>query len=174
MTDKEKLDKMIAEIKRRAKHHAYRADIDRSPSEAGARDEDKEILSFFDSMQEKAKNEAKIKVEQIMAEVDAKFPKFAKEVKDMLEESVSDDLEKEVEKTKAMVKYLELNTDDIVDFCVSHYTNWQKQQMMKDAVEGKMIGDFSLSINCFSDVVDRMGLFEGDKVKLIILRDTTS
>ncbi len=45
------LDKLIDEIESRANHHAYRADIDRSPSEAGARDEDKEILSFIDSMQ---------------------------------------------------------------------------------------------------------------------------
>lgn len=55
MTDKEIIVAIRAEIKRRMKHHADRAQIDRSASEAGARQEDEEILSFINSLWEKPK-----------------------------------------------------------------------------------------------------------------------
>ena len=83
MTDKEKLDKIVAEIKRL---YVYWDGVMQSSAatEAVARkNQCRELLSFYDTLQAEAKKEAVVKVEKIMAEVDAKFPKFCEEVKKM-------------------------------------------------------------------------------------------
>lgn len=49
-------EKIKTEINRRMKHHADRAIIDRSASEAGASKEDEDLLSFIESIQEERKN----------------------------------------------------------------------------------------------------------------------
>ena len=85
MTDKEKLEKIVAYLKRRMYAHNQKADIGSTGEifdekiENAKYEECKDTLNFIDSMQKEAKKEAVIKVEKIMAEVDAKFPKFAKE-----------------------------------------------------------------------------------------------
>ena len=76
MTDKEKLEALKAEISK-LKGNPYYMAI-------------KDVLVVIDTIQEESKKEAVIKVKQIMAEVDAKFPKFAKECKTMQEEKEDD------------------------------------------------------------------------------------
>ena len=144
MTDKEKLDNIATEIERRKKLHE---DSLINPIHKGfglqnvikAKIRELTYLhSFIDSMQKEAKKEAAIKVEQIMAEVDAKFPKFAKDVKDMQEEPVSEDLKKEIQeyydsrreyggKYNAVIPVYRHQLADIA----RHFVNWQKQKAVK-------------------------------------------
>ena len=117
MTDKEKLDKLVAEIERRYNEKDRCGDDIRANVY-------KSLLSFIDTTQKEAKNEAKIKVEQIMAEVDAKFPKFEKEYKDA-QEPVSDDLEKEMQHYFCT----EWAGDPIA--LAHHFAEWQKRRMIE-------------------------------------------
>ena len=48
--------------------------------------------------------------------------------------------------------------------------NWQKEQMMKDAIEARVISNEGISCPILNEI-HRLGLEEGDKVKLIIVKD---
>ena len=54
--------------------------------------------------------------------------------------------------------------------------NWQKEQMVKQSVDGKVIAKFPLASDPFYNDVEiylnfTIGLSEGDKVKVIIIKD---
>ena len=52
-----------------------------------------------------------------------------------------------------------------------HFANWQKQQMMNDALDGEVIndyGDYSLIVPALPTITSNMD--EGDRVKVIIIK----
>lgn len=186
MTDKEKLEKVRAEIERR-----YRECNGATPAT-----EYQELLDFIDSMQKEAKNEAKIKVEQIMAEVDAKFPKFAKECKDA-QKPANDDLESFVRDYREKYWY----PDDIDKFIgfAKQVANWQKQkdesytksmykvgintgkELMKQQLMAKAVDGFVKVDAGGYPYIPQMELYdykkgiplakEGDKYKVILIKE---
>ncbi len=96
------------------------------------------------------------------------------------EESVSEDLETEIERVR---KHHFINDDfDKVELdgrtisnIAHHFVNWQKQQMMANAVNGFVIedieegnGDFLLSAEYLSK---DMGLKDRQKVKVIVIKE---
>ena len=92
------------------------------------------------------------------------------------EESVSEDLEQEI------INYIgfpqEVDEDistTMIRKAARHFANWQKEQMMKDAVEGTVEEPECLLWRIISD--DLEGLFvannnlhDGDRVKIIIIK----
>jgi len=97
-------------------------------------------------------------------------------IESMEEESVSEDLEKEI------INYIgfpqEVDEDistTMMRKAARHFANWQKEQMMKDAVEGTVEEPECLLWRIISD--DLEGLFvvnnnlhDGDRVKIIIIK----
>lgn len=97
-------------------------------------------------------------------------------IESMEEESVSEDLEKEI------INYIgfpqEVDEDistTMIRKAARHFANWQKEQMMKDAVEGTVEEPECLLWRIISD--DLEGLFvvnnnlhDGDRVKIIIIK----
>jgi hypothetical protein len=97
-------------------------------------------------------------------------------IESMEEESVSEDLEKEI------INYIgfpqEVDEDistTMMRKAARHFANWQKEQMMKDAVEGTVEEPEYLLWRIISD--DLEGLFvvnnnlhDGDRVKIIIIK----
>ena len=87
------------------------------------------------------------------------------------EEHESDEFEKEVERWRK-----EKGADNIRYYeCARHFADWQKQQMMKDAVDAKVTGAGSregsilLAAEFFAENVPVCKY--GDKVKLIIVKE---
>ena len=94
----------------------------------------------------------------------------------MQEEPVSEDLEKEIDRVffKNECDSQRLHHKEIADIA-RHFAAWQKQQMMNDAVDGKVqesVDTDSLWVmqdGWFSGI--KYGLTKGDKVKLIIVKE---
>lgn len=98
------------------------------------------------------------------------------------EEPASEDLEEEIGKytTNHLLKKRNHSTgvyhltqrecDDIA----SHFAEWQKQQMMKDAVDGEVMYSFGTALEkqykVTSERIKMDGLKLGDKVKIIIIK----
>ena len=97
-------------------------------------------------------------------------------IESMEEEQVSEDLEQEI------INYIgfpqEVDEDistTMIRKAARHFANWQKEQMMKDAVEGTVEEPECLLWRIISD--DLEGLFvvnnnlhDGDRVKIIIIK----
>ena len=91
----------------------------------------------------------------------------------MQEEPVSEDLENEIEKMWAQEsKYrdtdytiAELTKQDYED-CARHFSQWQKEQMMKEAIDGEYLDNNIILEGSIRGMYD-----DGDKVKLIIIKD---
>ena len=178
MTDKEKLDKFVAEIERLKKivDDPILSDNDLI---IGERNTYMRLLSFYDSMQKEAKSEVKIKVEQIKAEVDAKECKDA-------QEPANDDLERFIYEHlwkgrmgEEITKPIYFGYDELLAVAQS-IADWQKQQMMKDA--DNYIVDDDNTIKRFYDtggVVGKPIIFGstsdsinvGDHVKVIVIKE---
>jgi len=125
MTDKEKLDKLVTEIKKQ-RHLIYPKNTGEmrkcdtpSPLEQGWLNALKWMEGLIDSMQKEAKNEAKIKVEQIMAEVDAKF-----HCKSHWKSGIDPSTWKEVG-----VAY---DPQQLIAFA-RHFAEWQKHRMIEQS-----------------------------------------
>lgn len=101
------------------------------------------------------------------------------------EEPVSEGLEEEI-KRNVYDPFFDLNgvaikgatgyltVEDVADIA-RHFANWQKQQMMKDAVDAKVIARWPLHsapLYCSYEmyIPYAQHLSEGDKVKLIIIK----
>ena len=138
MTDKEIIVAIRAEIERRMKHHADRAQIDRSASEAGARQEDEEILSFINSLWEKPK---------CMYSKDNFTDEDRKTLCDGCRESncsfyLNEDLEVEFNRFLDEMEGVPRmwHSDEQTEWALNiarHFAHWQKEQMLK---ESKMSG----------------------------------
>ena len=147
MTDKEKIRAEIERLYNQSLADASRqADrgLERAASASyGKSKACKELLSFIDSMQE---------------------------------EPVSEDLE-EVAKTYAKKESHGYEPCNIVETFKAG-ANWQKQQMMKNAIDGVITfdyyGDNDKIYGCIahdSFCLEELGLKDGDKVKLIIIKE---
>lgn len=84
----------------------------------------------------------------------------------MQEDSVSEELEDEIDAWCRKV----ITGLPIVKEAARHFAGWQKEQMIKDAVDGEVTYGKSLSIPSLGYVLDKNGLDFGDKVKLIIIK----
>lgn len=61
-----------------------------------------------------------------------------------------------------------------IDYIAHHFVNWQKQQIMKDAVEGKIVSVSTRLGQLFkaeSELMTDNKFKWGDKVKIVILKD---
>lgn len=104
---------------------------------------------------------------------------FDKYAIDFNEEPVSEELEEEI------IRYIgypqEVDEDvstTMIRKAARHFANWQKEKMMKHAVEGVITfdyyGDGDKTYGCIahdSFCLEDMGLKDGDKVKLIIIKE---
>ena len=169
MTDKEIIVAIRAEIERRMKHHADRAQIDRSASEAGARQEDEEILSFINSLWEKPK---------CMYSKDNFTDEDRKTLCDGCRESncsfyLNEDLEVEFNRFLDEVEGVPRmwHSDEQTEWALNiarHFAHWQKEQIMKDAVDafiykgGIRLKEWPLPEKCGKHL---------DPVKVIIIKE---
>lgn len=96
------------------------------------------------------------------------------------EESASEVLEEEfyrfIDEEEGIPKMC--NTRECIAWGVdiaSHFVEWQKQQMMKDAVEAEVFVDYNINFGYGSLTanidLDEQHLKEGDKVKIIIVKE---
>lgn len=139
MTDKEKLDKLVAEIKGLRKEVKDNiAELGNSESERVGLFKDLEIydniLSFIDSMQE---------------------------------EPVSEDLEKELNRWQIYNDY-PTNYNELIKLA-RYFANWQKQQMMKDAISAKVTEIYYPTDSCLEieATLPEDRFEDGDKVLII-------
>ena len=140
--------------------------------------------------------------EKILAEIESELSLIAKDnlydegrwnelnhlklfINSLPEEPVSEDLKEAADKyaTEVYNKYLNdentIKDKDGLEILTEAFTagaQWQKKQMMKDAVSGKVTSRFPLASDPFySDVEVYLNftnrLSEGDKVKVIIIKD---
>ena len=153
MTDKEKIR---AEIERQKKENYY--DI-YDEYDGFVRNAFESILSFIDSMQEEPVSEdmweasKQYALRQVFASTDAEMTEQA---------------------------YLSLRLFSGFEIAVAHKdgANWQKEQMMKEAKDGVITfdyyGDNDKIYGCIahdSFCLEELGLKDGDKVKLIIIKE---
>lgn len=168
MTDKEKLEKVRAEIERHYNYHKDHADDWAGTEHFWKADEDRKLLSFIDSMQEEPKEcmyskdnytdedrkvlcdgceEESCKYSKLNTMLNGALSKETKEswnkqLKEETKDTVNEDLEEAV---NAYIGYA-----PEVDESSSTYgkrqafkagANWQKQQLMAKAVDGFVIED---------------------------------
>lgn len=163
MTDKEKLEAIRAEIHRLVDVRGYDKEM--------AND----LFAFMDSLPNEPVSEEWI--EELSTKLDSlskeDFKKvFDKYAIDFNEEPVSEEFKREV--NEYFWKEICNNKDivlhpDYLFMIARHFANWQKQQLMKDAVECEVIGEgtgwlsFGYVPECEYDSVNC------NKVKLIII-----
>ena len=103
-------------------------------------------------------------VERIKAEL----KKIMEAIDSLTSEPVSDDYADEV------ISWEDSHDDwdrVVIRKTAKHFSDWQKQQMMKDAVDGEVTHGKSLAIPSLGYFLDKNGLDFGDKVKLIIIKE---
>ena len=87
------------------------------------------------------------------------------------QEPVSEDLKEEMNKMFPILGHTASTKLGFYD-TASHFANWQKQQMMKEAVSGHVGQTINGMLRALSDeTFGDMGFTAGDKVKLIILKE---
>lgn len=176
MTDKEKLEKVKAEIERRRDRHSKAKRIESAL-------EDNAILSFIDSMQKEpkqcmySKDNYTAEDRKVLCDGCVEECKFNKK-----EEPVSDDLEEVSKKYSSCIYLEEVLSDDDKEVLREKLINtfktgaqWKEQQMMANAVDGFVIedieegnGDFLLSAEYLPK---NIGLKDRQKVKVIVIKD---
>lgn len=149
MTDKEKYEALVAEIE----HQKEETSIGLNEWENG---EEHGRMDVINALQEK--------------------------IKSMQGKPANDDLEKEVYEHlwkgrmgADVSKPIYFSYDELLEVA-SHFTNWQKQQLMKDAVDGWIEEPECLlwrviSVNLESDFVLKNKLQDGEPVKVIIIKE---
>jgi hypothetical protein len=201
MTDKEKLEKLVAEIKRL--YHQSLVDENRQAelglssaacTSYGKSKVCKELLSFTDSMQKEPKKcmyskdnytdedrevlcdgcTEECRYNKLNTMLDNTLSKETKESwnKRLGEEPVSEDLEEELSAYVNSEEYLNnIGTSGLL-LIARHFADWQKQQMMKEAVSGHVGQTINGMLRALSDeTFGDMGFTAGDKVKLIIIKE---
>ena len=88
-----------------------------------------------------------------------------------IEEPVSEDLDRAAEKYayELFPSIGAANTETELAFKVG--ANWQKQEMMKDAMDTEVTYGKSLAVPSLGYALDKKGLDYGDKAKLIIIKE---
>lgn len=103
-------------------------------------------------------------VERIKAEL----KKIMEAIDSLTSEPVSEDYANEV------ISWEDSHDDwdrVVIRKTAKHFSDWQKQQIMKDAVDGEVTHGKSLAIPSLGYFLDKNGLDFGDKVKLIIIKE---
>lgn len=162
MTDKEKLEKVRAEIERRFEIYLTGA---RTTFRNGKREALRDIISFIDSLQEEPQVKESAKTQH--------DNETYKENDDSLtRESVSKDLEGEIKRYLHEV----YDRDNTVSDVARHFAEWQKQQMTKEAVNGTFLfGELAdgthIDAIFISDKVVRNKYEKGEKVKVWVIKE---
>lgn len=90
------------------------------------------------------------------------------------EEKPSEDLKEEVKRYYSD-NFTYISSDQptlsILTNVARHFAYWQKEQMMKDAVEGEIVKDITNKLAVTAKNINLKGFKFGDKVKIIILKD---
>jgi len=181
MTDKEKLEKVKVEIKRRydkiialpiGKDEQWEAIMGAKVATLHS------LLSFIDSMQKEpkecmySKDNYTDEDRKVLCEGCEEKCKFNKK-----EEPVNEDLEKAVDEYLSTYFGNEQEKQNwpFLKKMAIHFANWQKQQLIAKAVDGFVIedieegnGDFLLSAEYLSK---DMGLKDRQKVKVIVIKE---
>lgn len=153
MTDKEKLNAIKENILAR-----YKSNTECEKNASGGRfyaakaDEDREILSFMDSLPDEPTSEDLEKASEEYAYINWQSDEYH----DGASEGLPFDAIGHTQK------------------CFKDGANWQKQQMMNYAVDGEVINDhgtYSLIVPSLPIITRNMD--EGDKVKVIIIKEET-
>ena len=173
----EQVKAIRAEIERRIKEYdaiiESQPDSNRSERDAWKWAEDKSLLSFLDSLPEETDNGVDITdfckpinpgIAQCIADhwwemLDNEEPNCPK---------LSDNLEEAAEE---FARFYDNGTcDGIAQECFIAGAKWQKEQMMKEAVEGT-VHNFSSNKPHPTVLVDAKGFNQGDKVRVIIIKE---
>ena len=88
------------------------------------------------------------------------------------EDSVSEKLAEELKRYVNSDEYINsIGTSGLL-MIARHFANWQKQQMMKKAVDGKLVneGGETLLVVPSLPIITR-GMDDGDKVKIIFIKE---
>jgi hypothetical protein len=94
------------------------------------------------------------------------------------EEPVSEDLEEEIARWEESFKHRPASMD--YKETARHFANWQKQQMMKEAISGEVkeglaVGDLGWEDSGWIETdtfrIEKYALKANDKVKLIIVKE---
>ena len=127
-----------------------------------------------------SKELTKDRIVEIASEI---VPFVVKVVNEQLGKSANSDLESEIEIIR---KYYFINSDfdkaeldgRTISNIARHFANWQKQQIMKDAMEGVITfdyyGDGDKTYGCVahdSFCLEDRGLRDCDKVKIIVVKE---
>ena len=93
------------------------------------------------------------------------------------EEPVGEELEKEIEKTWLEYECYNEDYDKVAEMrwnefenVARHFAEWQKEQMLKDAVEGGVYFQLGDIMRVQSDDFENPDIHLGDKVKLIVVK----
>ena len=178
MTDKEKLDKLVAEIERRKKmnilnENKYEEDID--------------LLSFYNSMQEEfeyLEEETTYCAFSTSHYTDKERKALCKGCEEECrfnkkEDSVSEDYGNAL--NSVAITFLQEQQivpnfyADIIMKAVKRGANWQKEQMMKDAIKCEITWMDGFILNYTQEqqdgLLEKIGTKVGDKVKLVITKE---
>lgn len=196
------IEKIRQEIERRKKYESenyHDRKADGRPNEAWAESlaimgELEELLSFIDSLPGEKPSEDFPTSDEEMAKFLATHPKVEvpekyKTPNWLFDKQPSEDLEEELNKyiddtftvddgvasIQREERHYYLEEDDMIAIA-RHFAEWQKEQMMKDAVNaeitvGRLPDDWSLAYN--PDELQRalLKFKSGDKVKIIIIKE---
>ena len=218
MTDKEKLDKLVAEIKRLKKHYEEGIKefgnseyINNALMEQCKMKVCKKLLSFIDSMQEEPKEKCKgcnnvkgcitcvdgseyahieecnitgIKSKHAIGKLKELVDNISEEGltkarKQLQEDSESDNLEQTIDTYLATYFGGEKEKQDwpFLKKMAIHFANWQKQQMMKDAIDTIVKVDaggypyVDRTIELYDYDKDIPLAKKGDKVKIVVIKE---
>jgi len=167
-------NKVIAEIERRMAENEIKTKS--NIAEWGAIREDKELLKYLNSLPEGGTESQ----EKVYQPSDARDNSNGYEMSD--NSGQMEDLEKELDNyfsnwAQGASDEGCFNADSqlvsIYDChrIARHFAQWQKEQMMKDAVEGEVVKTIDGSLRVSSYIFKREGFEFGDKVKVIIVKE---
>lgn len=137
-------------------------------------------INWFENIAEECDKLTSGNVAHLRTQIKGMAIRSAEYLKKHGQEPASEDLEKEsdIMATKLFKEFFPQDGDTITpnDFCkglrsfAHHFTQWQKEQMMKDAAEGQF--DYNHIIVPYSELarVFPNGK-DGDKVKVIIIKE---
>ena len=157
-----------------------RAEIERRKGYISVTHFVEELLSLIDSLQQEQPckgydeaylNEKIAKASKTWKGVDV--DKYMAEMRGY--EQPSEDLEEAAEKEYPLVEGLPNAMNDLIahrQVAFKKGVKWHKEQMLKNAVEGVVIDLLGLQIKApLNAVIQREGLKEGDKVKIVIVKE---
>ena len=104
------------------------------------------------------------------AEIIAKINEVIDYINSLSEEKPSENLNDEIKKFIEEYGYKRGEDKLLIAIVARHFAEWQKEQMMKDAVEGEIVKDITNKLAVTAKNINLDGFKFGDKVKIIIVK----